>query len=84
MIAKHSFSGRPDFMPRTTMSTALGSSRVNFVCRRTTSLFTNQRGTPNTPMRPTISDSSMRVAPAGSDIVTMKASIIPQTTLANQ
>ena len=51
MILKHSWTGRPDLMPRTITSTALGNSSENFFIRDLPRKPTTQRGRP----RPKIS-----------------------------
>ena len=62
-------------MPRTMMSTALASSRVNFVCRRAIELVRqNQRGTPKYADEADDQRQQLRVsAEGGSASVTSKA-----------
>ena len=49
---RQSLTGRPDLMPRTTMSMALGSSAVNFLCRPLQRAARNQRGRPKPTTKP--------------------------------
>ncbi len=84
MIARHSLSGRPDFMPRTTMSMALGSSVMNFSWRRAVALLTNQRGAPNTPMSPAAMIKKVRGPLGGSESQTRQAKTTPLSKLASQ
>ena len=58
MIFRHSFSGRPDFTPRTMMSSALANSAVNFFCRPLQRMPRNQRGMPRPEPTPEASDTS--------------------------